>query len=113
MEGISFPIGVESTTFADSSGSFGLQVADIIAGMIYRWCRWITNGRPATDPYATSLDSLLSSMPEPLFTWQMWPTQEIARTPTAPELGDPLEYLIQRIRESDAINWGTDRTGAS
>jgi hypothetical protein len=99
---VSFPIGVERTTFGESKNSLGLQIADVIAGAVCRWGRWLAHAQPTGDSYGAELDGLLRSLPQSLFAWLLWPTENVERRPTEPGIGDPLEYIIQRVRDARA-----------
>jgi len=97
---VQFPIGVESTSFKDSRHSDALQVADVIAGAVARWSRWIAGGRAKSDGYGVALDGVLGTGAEALFAWFVWPSHQIeARPPAPPSVEDPLEYLAERAAD--------------
>lgn len=97
---IQFPVGVRSTTFESSSKSAALQLADVLAGAVARWSRWIVRGASADDAYATALNELFSAKGDAFVKLLIWPTGEVdRREATPPGVEDPLEYLADRVRE--------------
>ena len=95
-----FPIGVRSTTFERSSKSAALQLADVLAGAVARWSRWVVRGASPSDAYATALDGLFTTHGDAFVKLLIWPTGEVDRKEATPAgVQDPLEYLTQRVRE--------------
>jgi hypothetical protein len=94
---VEFPIGVTSTEFKDSRESDALQLADVIAGAVARWARWLDSGESKSDAYGTALNAIVAPKVEGLFAWLMWPSREVARRPASPPgMTDPLKYLSER-----------------
>jgi hypothetical protein len=94
---VEFPIGVETTAFKNSRESDALQLADVIAGSAARWGRWLDSEQSASDAYGNALNAVYSPRAQELFTWLMWPSTEVERTPPSPPgLTDPLEYVMGR-----------------
>lgn len=91
---VMFPLGIESTSFRSSRNCVELQLADLLAGAVARWGRWLLNGRAESDAYAVELDKRFGEVPKPPFVWSMWASREIERAPPrAAGVGDPLAYL--------------------
>lgn len=89
---ITFPIAINSTRFERSVDWAGLQLADIIAGTVARYCNWIVAGKNTGDKYAVTLSSYLDKLPMS----GIWPVQKF--TPSdletdSPNSDDLLEYL--------------------
>jgi hypothetical protein len=104
VTGFEFPIGVESTAFVDSKESDGVQVADVVAGALARWTRWLMCGRPDTDPYGKALHGVFERRVEQWMVHAIWPSMDdVGHTPAAPGLGDPLEYITKRIEDFESL----------
>jgi hypothetical protein len=90
---IAFPIGVASTTFGDSLTSAALQVADLIAGALATWAKWMLAGRSQWNYYASTLHEVLTPHLEALVAHSIWPSGTIERWPsTPPGVVDPDAY---------------------
>lgn len=104
VTGFDFPIGVESTEFVDSKDSAGVQLADVIAGALARWTRWLMRGRPDGDAYGSALHGVFEPRVERWLVHAIWPSMDdVGRTPTAPGFGDPLDYITKRIEDFEAL----------
>lgn len=102
---IQFPVGVRSTTFESSSKSAALQLADVFAGAVARWSRWVVRGSSASDAYGTALDALFTIHGDSFVKLLIWPTGSVERKEATPAgVGDPLEYLTQRVRDVGVPN---------
>lgn len=95
---IQFPIGVRATAFERSSASAALQLADVLAGAVARWTKWIVRGESASDAYGTALNRLFLASKGAFATLLIWPTGDVGRKEATPaEVQDPLEYITQRV----------------
>lgn len=94
---VRFPIGVSNTTFVDSNASVGIQLADVMAGALCRWGRWLLGGRCADDHYGQLLGGVIDDAPEAVIVRTLWPSDEITRTDTPDNVGDSLAYITDRI----------------
>lgn len=90
---MSYPIRIEKTNFENSKEFAGLQLADILAGAISRYFKWIINGKDENDEYGKKLSL---SMPISFGGHMIWPSPDV----TPQELGtigtnadDPIEYV--------------------
>ena len=97
---MSYPIRIEETEFANSRDYAGLQIADILAGAITRYFKWIINGKDENDVYGKKL---VSNMPEAFGAHMIWPSPHV----TPDELGtngndadDPIDYVLKIRRDT-------------
>jgi len=97
---VEFPIGVEETRFVSSGDSPGIQIADVIAGATTRWAKWLARGAPKEDLYAAELDKFFSRASPEFVVSTIWPDSDPQPIDTPDGVQDPLEYLIERVRDS-------------
>jgi len=90
---MSYPIRIEKTYFENSKNFAGLQLADILAGAITRYFKWITNGKDENDEYGKNLSL---NMPGSFGGHMIWPSPDV----TPEKLGtigtnadDPIEFV--------------------
>ena len=92
---IQYPLRVTTTKFSKSTESVALQIADVVAGAVAHYARWLINDCPPTDEYAATIADVIerSYLPN---GHKVWPAQEF----TPEELGtvggdaaDPNEFL--------------------
>jgi hypothetical protein len=94
-----FPIRVVRTDLADSKDFAGLQIVDILAGVMTRCMKWLVDGKPAGDPYVEKLSTFL---PKSFGAHILWPSREF--TPdelgtTGPDADDPIQHYIELARD--------------
>lgn len=98
---ITYPIGVLETRFEDSKGSTSLQLADVIAGALARWARWLSRGRPASDTYAAALHAVVEPELERVVAGYVWPSPSVEPSaPTPPGIQDPNDFLTTLIQRT-------------
>jgi hypothetical protein len=95
-EAVQFPIGVKETRFQKSGASVGIQLADVLAGAICLWAKWLIAGRSVGDSYAKALDSRVAEKLGPSLAAFLWPIPEISAYEEDPRLTDRGEY-VQRL----------------
>jgi len=95
-----YPIGVTKTSFAKSSSSRALQLADVLAGAIARWLRGrLTSDKD--DAYCARLHKewfgrLTRQDFSAICAIPVWPTLDIDRRSTEPGVVSPFEYEEKR-----------------
>ena len=96
---MSYPIRIERTEFENSKEFVGLQIADVLAGAISRYFKWIIDGKDTNDEYGKNL---ALNMPLSFGGHMIWPSPHV----TPQELGtigtdadDPIEYVANIQKE--------------
>ncbi|MFP2897302.1 DUF3800 domain-containing protein [Corallococcus sp. 4LFB] len=92
-----FPIGVKETVFANSKAEVGLQIADVIAGAVARWAKWLALGGPETDKYAEQLNRIFADA-ENCVAGVVWPDPEITSRKEISGSVSPMDYVAGMIQ---------------
>ena len=96
---MSYPLRIERTEFGNSKDLMGLQIADILAGAITRYFKWIINGKSENDKYGKELSV---NMPESFGGHMIWPSPEVTPNElgtTGSDADDPIEYVYKIRKE--------------
>ena len=97
-----YPIGVTKTAFAKSDGSRALQLADVIAGGVARWCRGLITGGKDDGYYARLhkdwFERLTKDDFSRIFATTLWPTLDIERRVKEPGVASVFEYEERRSK---------------
>lgn len=112
-----YPIGVTKTSFARSTSSRALQLADLIAGATARfWRGQITGGKD--DQYYQRLrkdwfERLTGEDFSAIFAVLLWPTPDVDRKVTEPGAMSPFEYDQKRAEADPRPEQKRHKAGSS
>ena len=95
-----FPVGLLSTTFADSKRWAGLQLADVVAGAYSDAARFAIRKCPGGDPYRDELwHEIVQPNPGELALWPN-PDPGQLRSLAGSDVDPDLEYVTKQLEES-------------
>ena len=98
-----FPIAIKRTSFEPSEKWVGLQLADIVAGAMARYRKWLCEGQNQADHYAQQLSSSLADMPAHL----IWPDLKFGPEElgaTGEDAENPIDYIVDAIRKTRPVS---------